>query len=87
MDVDALLARMLRPLVGDEQEFLSGLLERKSKKTKGLVDLLDGLTKAKSDEAFDVLEHVDSKTVLDEAFRLTKPGGHVLISVPAFQCA
>ena len=35
--------------------------------------------------AFDVLEHVDSKKMLDEAYRLVKPGGHILISVPAFQ--
>jgi ubiquinone/menaquinone biosynthesis C-methylase UbiE len=36
--------------------------------------------------AFDVLEHTDSKKLLDEAYRLTKPKGQILISVPAFPC-
>jgi SAM-dependent methyltransferase len=34
--------------------------------------------------AFDVLEHVDPSTFLNEAFRLTRPGGRLLLSVPAF---
>lgn len=34
--------------------------------------------------AFDVLEHVDPAAFLDEAFRLTRPGGQLLVSVPAF---
>lgn len=34
--------------------------------------------------AFDVLEHVEPAAFLNEAFRLTRPGGRLLISVPAF---
>ncbi len=34
--------------------------------------------------AFDVLEHVDPARFLEEAFRLTRPGGRLLVSVPAF---
>jgi ubiquinone/menaquinone biosynthesis C-methylase UbiE len=35
--------------------------------------------------ALDVLEHVNPMELLNEAYRLTKPGGHILIAVPAFQ--
>jgi len=34
--------------------------------------------------AFDVLEHVEAEAFLGEAFRLTRPGGCLLLSVPAF---
>jgi SAM-dependent methyltransferase len=35
--------------------------------------------------SFDVLEHVEPRPLLDEALRLTRPGGVLLLSVPAFQ--
>lgn len=34
--------------------------------------------------AFDVLEHVEPEKFLNEALRLTRPGGRLLISIPAF---
>lgn len=34
--------------------------------------------------AFDVLEHVDPAALLGEAYRLARPGGRLLLSVPAF---
>jgi SAM-dependent methyltransferase len=34
--------------------------------------------------AFDVLEHVQAQAFLNEAYRLTRPGGRLLLSVPAF---
>lgn len=38
--------------------------------------------------AFDVIEHVKNEAKgLDEIFRVLKPGGHVFISVPAYQWA
>lgn len=36
--------------------------------------------------ALDVLEHLDDdRTVMDEVFRILRPSGHFIISVPAFQ--
>ena len=38
--------------------------------------------------AFDVIEHVKNEAKgLDEIFRVLKPGGHIFISVPAYQWA
>jgi len=36
--------------------------------------------------AFDILEHLENdKTCVEEAYRLCKPGGHLMVTVPAFQ--
>lgn len=88
---------------GPSVQFIDRRLSSKGKKTamdiipEGLKedDILGSVEEIPVDDeqfdivsAFDVIEHVKNEAKgLDEIYRVLKPGGHVFISVPAYQWA
>lgn len=62
-------------------------------KKRGLTQLKqsNGITLPYADNHFtvatalDVVEHADDKQLLSEAYRVLKPGGYLIVTVPAFQ--
>ncbi len=84
-----LLARLADQVVAVDGH--AALLERAADRAHGATLIQSDVTKTPLESqqfellmALDVLEHVDPTAFLSEAQRLSKPGGKLLLSVPAF---